>query len=112
MLNKEIIKALSKKCTQGWHSDRGRKDYSERITYIAKDDNSSIYKIGRTVNLRQRIGAIRNSFYFDRLDYRLVAFTPCDIEESVQDAIIQAGGIPPKRSSSNVGVIPKEMFNL
>ena len=88
-----------------WHAKNGD------FTYIAKDANSNIYKIGKSKNLRSRILAIRNSFYFFCLDYKLIAFTPGDIEQKIQDTIMRAGGTPVKDSG---GIRPRgfEMFRL
>lgn len=111
MLDKQIIDSLSKNVRQGWKSVRGHNDNPIKFTYILKDKDSETFKIGRTINLRRRISVIRNTDYFHRLNYFLIAFIPCDIEEYVQNTIIAAGGIP-YRKRGKTGVIPKEMFAL
>jgi hypothetical protein len=102
MISKETIA----ECASNY-GRRGR----DFFTYIAKDKNSDTYKIGHSASLRSRIVSLRNCFYFKRLDYELIAFTPMDIEEYVQKSIIKAGGIPigdPRRK----GKKPMELFVL
>ena len=112
MLDKNVIYQRAPLCVKGWGCYY-RKYHPDGVvfTYILKDANSDCYKIGRTSNLKNRIRVVRNSVYFDRLDYYLIAFTPCDIEKYVQDTVIKAGGVPVKKRSQ-CGVIPKEMFVL
>jgi hypothetical protein len=81
------------------------------FTYIAKDENSNIYKIGKSNNLRARILAIRNSHYFLCLDYKLIAFAPGNIESIVQESIIRAGGLP-IRDNNHPRTIRQELFRL
>lgn len=86
MLDKDIIKA---------DAERLYRD-GETFTYIAKDKDSDMYKIGISRNLRSRIAALRYNTHHDhyRIWFELYAFTPGNIEERVQRSIVKAGGKP------------------
>lgn len=81
------------------------------FTYIAKDKNSNVYKIGKSRNLRKRILDIRRSPYFFNLEYKLIAFAPGNIESLVHETIIRSGGVP-VMFNNNQRTRGQEMFRL
>lgn len=106
MIDKEILLKRASITKPDWRATAG-----VCWTYIAKDVNSNTVKVGHSTGLRKRLSVLHSVYPYRNYDLELIAFTPCNIEESIQFALFEAGArfaLP----NAMTGPIKKELFVL